>query len=41
MVLPFTLQIFLLGTVMKRVCLKGGHVTHVANPLDYAEPILA
>ena len=37
MVLPFTLQVFLLGTVMKRVCWKGGRGTHVANQLDYAE----
>ena len=34
-------QVFLLGTVMKRVCRKGGHGTHVANQLDYAELILA
>ena len=31
MVLPFTLQVVLLGTVMKGVCCKGGHGTHVAN----------
>ena len=24
-------KLFLLGTVMKRVCCKGGHGTHVAN----------
>ena len=34
-------QVFLIGTVMKRVCWKGGHGTHVANQLDYAELILA
>ena len=26
-------QVFLLGTVMKRVCWKGGRGTHVANQL--------
>ena len=26
-------QVFLLGTVMKRVCWKGGHGTHVANQI--------
>ena len=32
MVLPFTLQVILLGTVMKGVCWKGGRGTHIANP---------
>ena len=31
MVLPFTLQVVLLGTVMKRVCWKGGRSTHIEN----------
>ena len=31
MVLPFTLQVILLDTVMKRVCWKGGRGTHAAN----------
>ena len=31
MVFPFTLQVILLGTVMKRVCWKVGCDTYVAN----------
>ena len=38
MVFPFTLQVVLLGTVMKRVYWKGGHGTPI---LHYAEIILA
>ena len=31
LVLPFTVQVILLSTVMKRVCLKGGHGIHIAH----------
>ena len=31
MVLPFTIQVVLLGTMMKRACCKGKHGTLVLN----------